>query len=156
MTDATNATRFEVRETGARLEITFSSVLAQIDRCDEVVADFVGRAEIALDLFALRILLREALLNAVMHGNGEDPTREVRLVVECLEDRARMTVLDQGPGFAWHDRDMEFDILGDGGRGLPLMQMYADEMQFNDIGNQVVLERRYETSPTAAKAQERK
>ncbi len=137
---------FDTEKAPARLSIRMSATLEAIDRADETVSAFLEQSGAAVDLFAMRILLREAVLNAVTHGSGTDPSRTVELTVELDERSAVLTVRDSGPGFVWQARGTEFDITGDGGRGLALMQIYASEMTYSDKGNHVVLRRDHETA----------
>ena len=127
---------------GIRLELP--ATLAAIDAADAQVTRYLTEAGVPVDRFAVRILLREALLNAVIHGSGQDPQKAVRLALTLEPDAVVLTVEDQGPGFAWEERDTTFDIVGDGGRGLALMQTYASSVTFNQRGNCVVLRRRWD------------
>jgi serine/threonine-protein kinase RsbW len=117
--------------------------LEGIDAADTAVMDYLSETGAVVDVFAFRILLREALLNAVMHGSGCDAGREVRLAVECDDTGVVLDVEDDGPGFDWQNRNVNLDILGDGGRGLALMHHFAAEVTFNECGNRVRLRRLY-------------
>lgn len=128
-----------------------AACLRNIDEADAQLSRFLDVQDVPVDRFALRILLREALLNAVTHGSAQDEQREVRMDVTLEPAAVEMAVEDDGPGFAWIDRGTDFDICGDGGRGLALMQMYSTEMSFNNRGNRVVLRRAYDR-PGAADA----
>ena len=139
---------FDVKTEGKHLRIEMSATLENIDGADERASSFLAATHAPIDLFATRILLRESMLNAVTHGSGCDPSQIVRLDVEVDDLGVVLTVEDTGPGFIWQDRQTEFDILGDGGRGLALMQLYASEMNYNEAGNRVVLRRTYEASET--------
>jgi len=143
---------FEIRPTERGFEVSMSAELTNIDLADRRMAEFLDRAGAPLDRFAVRILLREALLNAVTHGSGQDPGMTVRLTMFLDDDGMVMEVEDQGPGFIWQNRDMVFDVCGDGGRGLPIMQIYSSEMTYNDAGNRLVIRRRYESGCACARA----
>ena len=44
--------------------------------------------------------VREAISNAIIHGNHEDPYNRVRVMCRCNSDgEVRITVSDEGPGF---------------------------------------------------------
>lgn len=137
-----------------RLAVRMGATLENIDRADEDVSRFLSDRSVPVDLFAMRILVREALMNAVIHGSGKDQQRTVRLDIELGADEVVLTTEDSGPGFRWAERGSEIDILGDGGRGLALMHIYSSAVTFNESGNRVVLRRAYATpEPVASNTQ---
>ena len=49
--------------------------------------------------FAVEVALREAITNAVVHGNGQDPSKKVRICCACDAKRGILIVVrDQGKG----------------------------------------------------------
>jgi serine/threonine-protein kinase RsbW len=142
-----DGTMFECRHNATGIELEMTAAYASVDLADAAITAHLEEAGARLDLFAVRILLREALLNAVEHGSGGRPDATVRCTVALDERGLRLVVDDDGPGFTWHDREAELEILGDGGRGIPIMQVYASEMHYNDAGNRLELRRDYEPVP---------
>ena len=49
--------------------------------------------------FRLRVVLSEALSNAIVRGNGEDRTKWVEVRAELVPEAIRVSVTDEGPGF---------------------------------------------------------
>src|SRR5215469_17502928 len=50
--------------------------------------------------FGIELALREALANAVMHGNREDPQKRVHVRCTCEKGKGvSIVVRDEGPGF---------------------------------------------------------
>ena len=89
-----------------------------------------------------RVGLTEALSNAMMSGNGDDPTKRVRVEVTIKGRRIEARITDQGVGFdpgSVPDPTSPDNLLKSGGRGLFLMRQLCDEVLFNDQGNQVTL-----------------
>jgi len=99
--------------------------------------------------FAIESALREALNNAVVHGNHENPETKVHIRCRCRPgNEICIVVTDQGKGF-----DFE-KILGNGaasdpasehGRGIQLMKAYMDEVHFARGGSQVHMRKRSRT-----------
>lgn len=137
---------FETRQTQTSFHVRMSATLENIDRADEAMVEFMKSRDAPVDLFAVRILLREGMLNAVVHGSGQDPDLSVTMDVELDSEGVELTIEDTGPGFIWQNRSTSFDLMGDGGRGLPLMQMYSSRMAFNETGNRVTFWRKYRES----------
>jgi len=96
-------------------------------------------------VFAVRLALDEALVNAVKHGNQGDPEKSVQIDFTIDEDRIVIEVEDRGPGFvpdALPDPTAEENIGRPNGRGVMLMRAYMTEVDFNDRGNRVILIKR--------------
>jgi serine/threonine-protein kinase RsbW len=90
----------------------------------------------------LRVGMAEALANAMIYGNGQDPAKRVR--VEVIIDSARVSVQvrDEGQGFDPHvvpDPTLPEHREQAGGRGIFLLHKLMDEVEFNDCGNAVRL-----------------
>ena len=92
-------------------------------------------------LFPLELLAREALNNAIIHGCQTNPAMQVYAELECDENTLSLTIRDEGIGFDWQGalQDNVFDDDRENGRGLKLYRLYADRVEFNDRGNQVIL-----------------
>lgn len=92
--------------------------------------------------FNLRTALAEALANAMIYGNGQDPAKLVRVRVELAQDRVRVHVTDDGQGFD-HGRipdPTDDDAMErDSGRGLFVIRHLVDGVDFNDRGNTITL-----------------
>ncbi len=143
---------FELVENDEKFDLQMSATLELIDKADDRLAAFLKEKHWPVDLFAVRILLRESLLNAVTHGSGKDPNKNVSFELAKTDEGVEMRICDSGPGFEWQDRDRdhEVEVLSDGGRGIALMEIYADELKYNDVGNELVLKKCF-TSQSAAR-----
>lgn len=117
-----------------------AATLDDIDRADEALSRFLETDAVGVDVFAVRIVLREALLNAVIHGSAKDPRKRIDVLLCMNPHKMTLTVTDQGNGFCRSDALPSLEITGDGGRGIPLMQIYASQVVYNEAGNQVTAE----------------
>ena len=96
------------------------------------------------DLFALELLAREALTNAVRYGCQGDPGREVAFRFRLGRRRAVLVVDDDGPGFDWRAYlARPDDDEATGGRGLRIYRTYASRLLFNPKGNRLLLIRNF-------------
>jgi serine/threonine-protein kinase RsbW len=94
------------------------------------------------DVFAVRLALEEALVNAIKHGHGHDPTKTARLRCVMSAEEVFAEVEDEGPGFDHRlvaDPRLEENHDRPGGRGLLLMRHYLTSVEYNERGNRVVL-----------------
>jgi serine/threonine-protein kinase RsbW len=96
-----------------------------------------------------RVGLSEALSNAMLYGNGADPSKRVRLDVVLTESAIIARVTDQGNGFDPRrvpDPTTPENLTRSCGRGIFLMRELLDEVRFNECGNSVTLVLRLETA----------
>jgi serine/threonine-protein kinase RsbW len=94
-----------------------------------------------------RVGLTEALSNAMLYGNGMDPTKRVRVEVTVGDREIQARITDQGSGFdptAVPDPTTPQNITRSGGRGLFLMKKLLDDVTYNEAGNSVTLILRFE------------
>jgi len=88
------------------------------------------------------VALSEALANAIVYGNGQEPTRMVEVRVECLPDCLHVNVTDEGPGFdpaTVRDPVTPDDLELPCGRGLFLIRNLMDDVRFNSPGNSICM-----------------
>lgn len=90
---------------------------------------------------AVQLALQEALSNAVVHGNGMDAHKLVRVRCQCeLGKGVSIVVTDEGQGFdpkAVPDPLVVERLEADHGRGLHLMKLAMDEVSFGRGGSEV-------------------
>jgi CheY-like chemotaxis protein/anti-sigma regulatory factor (Ser/Thr protein kinase) len=156
-----------------------SLVAPLVRRLEEVVLE-MGLCDRA-ELIRLGVALREAIVNAIDHGNleldselrqdderiyyglgaerqSQSPYRErkVRLDVSVTRSEATFRVCDEGPGFdpsKLPDPTDPANLCRIGGRGLLLIRTLMDEVSFNATGNEIVLIKRRQA---AARSREEK
>lgn len=91
----------------------------------------------------IEIALREALANAIVHGNRRDPEKQVEMVCRCGADGAvDITIRDEGQGFdidEISDSATLENTMSARGRGIYLMQSLMDEVRFEERGTVVHL-----------------
>jgi serine/threonine-protein kinase RsbW len=92
--------------------------------------------------FNLRVALSEALSNAIVYGNGQDPAKSVDVRVEVAERDIAVHVRDQGEGFdptIVPDPTLPDRVQRPDGRGLFLIRQLVDDVSFNDRGNSICM-----------------
>ena len=107
-----------------------------------VTAAMAGKGYLEADMFETVLILTEALINALKHGNREDPSKQVVLSYHVATDRVLIEVEDEGPGFdpdSIPDPRLPENVERTCGRGLFLMRHYSTWLRFNDRGNRVTL-----------------
>jgi len=91
--------------------------------------------------FAVETALREALANAILHGNHLDPQKKVRICCVCQKDRGVIIIVkDEGEGF--DPAMVPSPLLGENlhsehGRGIYLVNMLMDEVHYERGGTEI-------------------
>jgi serine/threonine-protein kinase RsbW len=134
--------------------VDFGSSLEQARRVESAILGECEKNRFSgSDLFAIKLALEEALVNAVKHGNKMDPAKMVRVQYHVTPQRADVAIEDQGPGFSpaeLPDPTADENLEMCSGRGILLMRAYMSSVVFNPAGNKVTLTKFNEASDTAA------
>jgi serine/threonine-protein kinase RsbW len=89
--------------------------------------------------------LREALANAIKHGNGQDMAKRVHLEMEVKDHALRIRIRDEGTGFdpaGVADPLAQENRFKTSGRGIFYMKTFMDEVRFSRVdggGMEIVL-----------------
>ena len=117
-------------ETGA-----ISPTVEQLMRLIEPWCCIVG------DESTVELALREALNNAVIHGNGMDPNKLVEIRCRCERGKGVwLIVRDQGRGFDPSTVPNPLTpqgLVAEHGRGIHLIKLLMDEVSFKRGGSEV-------------------
>lgn len=128
------------------IEVRIPSDVGYIERVVEIVRRQV--AEMSFDtkhvMLNVPVALTEALSNAILRGNREDPDKHVHVRVSVTTRQLVMEVKDEGNGFDIEDctRDpgRPENVEREDGRGLFLMRSLMDSVErYDDDGNVVRL-----------------
>ena len=88
------------------------------------------------------IAITEAVNNAILHGNKNNPDKVVNINVETVSNKLSFKISDQGKGFDYNNLPDPTDpenIEKPNGRGVFLMKNLADEVAFHNNGTTVEL-----------------
>lgn len=88
------------------------------------------REEVA---FEIDVALREAVINAVLHGNKREENKTVEVAFKSLPDALQIEVHDQGQGFdpeSVADPTRPENLMKTSGRGIFLIRALMDEVEW--------------------------
>ena len=128
-------------ETAQRID--FKSTSENISVVEQLVDDVCAKHEIHEDHYGnLLIALTEAVNNAIHHGNGGDPEKNVSVEYSSEGKSIDFMIKDEGTGFDYENLPDPTDpknIEKPNGRGVFLMKNLADEVNFHEEGRVVEL-----------------
>ena len=109
------------------LESTLDSVDASEERVKNLASE-IGFEED--DAYQLGYAVREAMVNAVVHGNGYSANKLVRFVLSRTGNSIGILIEDEGQGFVPErqaDPLAEENLLNQSGRGIMIIRAFVDE-----------------------------
>ena len=134
--------------THEKIEFELPSDLALMNGVLQYLLERVAKLGlIAPERSNLFIALDEAFVNAVKHGNKNDPTKLVRVGAELSPQEACFTIEDEGEGFDVQtipDPRDPANLFKSSGRGVLLIYNIMDEVEYNAQGNRVKMVKRPE------------
>jgi serine/threonine-protein kinase RsbW len=117
------------------VEVDIPSDVSLIERVVELVRReceemAFGRRQLMLNV---PVALTEALSNAILRGNGDDPAKHVHVRAQVDTERLVVEVVDEGTGFdldnAVTDPTAPENVDREDGRGLFLMRKLMDRVE---------------------------
>lgn len=122
-----------------KTELKLPSQLESVEKAAVEAAEFAEQNHFGDDVkFAIDMAVREAVANAVKHGNKLDETKSVEITFEDSNEGFEITVRDFGAGFEIHevpDPTHPENLLKASGRGILFMRSFMDEVEwFNPSG----------------------
>ncbi|MDZ7264873.1 MAG: ATP-binding protein [candidate division KSB1 bacterium] len=115
-----------------KIKSTTAQITKTVQYCDDLLRRHQwGTPHVQSELC---IALSEALANAIIHGNRNDPEKFVQLKIRLDEKQVKISVMDQGPGFDHRhlpDPLADDNIKKRNGRGIYLMSALVDSVKFS-------------------------
>ncbi len=126
------------RESG-NIDVFLASTLESVDDAEDLVlkaAEMSGLGEDESQRLGMAV--REAVVNAVVHGNRYSSHKKVHLEVVTDADRIVVSVGDQGNGFdikSVPDPLVEERLLEQSGRGILLIRAFVDDFSIRRLAS---------------------
>lgn len=89
------------------------------------------------------LVVSEAVINAIEHGNKNDTRKKVTIKALCRENDLVIEVKDEGDGFNHElvaDPTAAENIKKESGRGIFIMKSMCDRLNFHDKGKCVEIQ----------------
>jgi serine/threonine-protein kinase RsbW len=116
-------------------ELVLPSRVEAVADAADAAAQVVSRAELGDEAaFGIDMAVREAVTNAVLHGNRQDETKVVEVAFIISPAAVEITVRDMGEGFNPEnvpDPTAVQNLLKTSGRGVFLIRTFMDEVEWS-------------------------
>jgi serine/threonine-protein kinase RsbW len=135
-----------VQHVREKIDLELPSDLSLMNIVLEYLLDRVaGLGMIQVEQSNLFVALDEAFVNAVKHGNRNDPTKLLRVTAELSPREAAFTVEDEGDGFDVREIPDPCDaanLFKSNGRGVLLIYNIMDEVEYSRGGAKLKMVKR--------------
>jgi serine/threonine-protein kinase RsbW len=131
-----------------RVSYTLESSLESVNKAEETAQDIASKSGFDSDeTQRIAMAVREAAVNAVLHGNAYDPRKKVHIAFETAKDILTVTIRDEGKGLQNDDIPDPLapeNLLKQSGRGIFLIRAFMDEVRFRNMepGTEITLIKR--------------
>ncbi|HUE81854.1 MAG TPA: ATP-binding protein [Pyrinomonadaceae bacterium] len=125
-------------------ELRLPSRIEVVEEVATAIAGIIKSSEFEEEAaFGIDLAVREAVTNAVLHGNNADESKFIEVILKSSQESIEISVHDQGAGFNPNevpDPTDEENILKTDGRGIFFMRNFMDEVdwQINPEGGTTV------------------
>jgi serine/threonine-protein kinase RsbW len=120
-----------------RIDLSPPSTLEGVEAVEIAAARLAADAGLnENERFQVTLAVREAALNAVLHGNRSDPAKRIHASLEVTGEALVVTISDQGCGFdpqTLPDALAAENLLRRSGRGIFLIQSLMDAVHFRQL-----------------------
>jgi serine/threonine-protein kinase RsbW len=113
------------------VDTVLESTLESVDAAEALVLKIAEESGFdEEDLHKIGMAVREAMVNAVVHGNRYNLKKKVHLRIAVEGSQLRVKIIDEGEGFDARDLPdplAEENLLRQSGRGILLIKAFVDE-----------------------------
>jgi len=121
--------------TAKQVSYTLDSTLETVNNAEKQATHFATLAGFGEDeAMSIGMAVREATVNAVLHGNAYDPAKKVTLTLKSNSENLIVVLRDQGKGLnvaSIPDPLAPENLLKQSGRGIFLMRSLMDEVEIS-------------------------
>ena len=134
---------WKFEKTDNSLNFTFPAKLEIVDQVCKHVEFMLQENGLDRLSFDVQLLIREILNNCIFHGCDMDASKEVYMECVVGEQEINIYAEDPGEGFNWREYVDKCipDDTNISGRGLEIVCLYADKVEFNEKGNKVQIKK---------------
>lgn len=116
---------------------SLNSTMDSVSEVEATAEKYASRAGLDEDeQFRVTMAVREATVNAVLHGNDYDPAKKITVSFEITGDSLVIKIADEGKGLnpdSLPDPLAPENLMRGTGRGIFLIRSFMDEVHFRQL-----------------------
>ena len=120
-----------------RVSYTLESTLESVNQVEQKATEVAAGAGLAEDeQYQVAMAVREAAVNAVLHGNAYDPGKRFVVAYETTGESLVITITDQGKGLdpeSLPDPLAPENLFRNSGRGIFLIRSFMDDFRIRRL-----------------------
>lgn len=120
-----------------RVSYTLDSSLASVNKAEQAAGELAAKSGFDEDECGrIAMAVREATVNAVLHGNKYEEAKRVTVSFETTPEAMTVSVRDEGTGLdpeSVPDPLAPENLLKQSGRGIFLIRAFMDEVRFRSM-----------------------
>ncbi len=126
-------------------ERKYKSIPDSLPEIEDFIIDVINDFNISDEKrHNIELIVAEAAANCILHGNKNDESKNVTIIVETFPEKIILKFLDEGKGFdpdKVPDPTIAENILKGSGRGIHIMKSLVDNMEyiFHKSGTELIL-----------------
>ena len=139
------------------LSLTFSSIAENVGITRLLIASVGAQVDLPLnDIEELKVVVSEAVSNAIIHGYQNKPNHMVYLNMNIADNTLKIVVRDEGCGISDIEQAMQPAYSTDPermGLGFVFMQSFMDELQVEstlEVGTTVTMIKHFKQIPISS------
>jgi serine/threonine-protein kinase RsbW len=142
---------------GDRFSYRLDSTLDTVDSAEQTASRIASESGFGEDeVMQIAMAVREAAVNAVLHGNAYDPDKKVELEFVRTKQDLVITIRDQGKGMdpaKIPDPLAPENLLKTSGRGIFLIRSFMDDVKItpSQAGTEIKLVKHVHGAPAGGK-----
>ncbi|MFY9842287.1 MAG: ATP-binding protein [Terriglobales bacterium] len=140
-----------------RVSYTLDSTLETVNNAEETASRMAAEAGFDdEEIMKISMAVREAAVNAVLHGNAYDPSKKVTLAFERTDNDLVIVIRDQGKGLDASripDPLAPDNLMKTSGRGIFLIRSFMDvvEIHPSQTGTELIMIKHVHGNPADSK-----
>jgi serine/threonine-protein kinase RsbW len=135
-----------------------SDFAASREVSQRIMEEVERRGYAPASVFAIKLAMEEAVINAIKHGNRHDPAKRVHIEARISPQSTQISVEDEGPGFdrgCVPDPRCDENLRKCSGRGILLIEAYMSSVKWSNDGRRITMVRMNDPEATACGASQR-
>lgn len=123
------------------LSLSFKSDIKNLSLAEEAIEQLLNEGLLNETLFGnVIVAVTEGILNAINHGNQNDPTKNIHFSIDISEEELTIIIQDEGKGFDYKNLPDPTDpenLEKVNGRGIFIIRNLADNLEFEANGSRM-------------------